>query len=129
MNKAVAMRFVVAKSRRAYQFYQKLETSVYNADTHEWTLNSDVAGNTKKAPVSDYKINKHVKSMDMGNVHPIEGGACGAFTTVSSLCHRIIHLTNSLYSLRNCLIWFNGNENHFIFQFSDDGAPEKRGGQ
>ena len=22
------------------------------------------------------------------------------------------------------LVWFNGNTNHFVFQFSDDGAPE-----
>ena len=122
------MRFVVAKSRRAYQFYCRLETSVYNADTHEWTLNHGLAGNQIKAPVSDYKIDKHVKSMDMGEVHPIDG-ACCAYRTVSSLCYMIIRLTNSLYALKRCLIWFKGNENHFIIEYSDDTARKKKRGQ
>ena len=128
INNALAMRYLVTKSRRTYQLYCRLETSVYNEETHEWTLNPGLAGNQIKAPVSDYKLDKHVKSMDMGEVHPIEG-ACGAFRTVSSLCHMIIRLTNRLYVLKNCLIWFKGNENHFILEFSDDGAPEKKGGQ
>ena len=36
----------------------------------------------------------------------------------------ILDLHLRLPSLQKDLIWFNGNKCHFIFQFSDDGAPE-----
>ena len=35
-----------------------------------------------------------------------------------------LHLRAPL--LKDQLIWFNGNINHFIIEFSDDGAPETR---
>ena len=124
MKKAVAMRHVIAKSRRLYQYYCKLETSVYCEESHEWKLKESVTGNT---PISDYKINKHVKGLDIGEVYPLDG-ACGVYRTISSLCHMIINLTNRLFALKQNLIWFKGNENHFIFEFSDDGAPEKKDG-
>jgi len=36
----------------------------------------------------------------------------------------ILDLHIRLPYLTNNLVWFNENENHFVFQFSDDGAPE-----
>ena len=38
-------------------------------------------------------------------------------TPLLALHLRVPHLSRKL-------VWFNENENHFIFQFSDDGAPE-----
>ena len=36
----------------------------------------------------------------------------------------ILDLHLRLPRLQKDLIWLNGNKGHFIFQFSDDGAPE-----
>ena len=37
-----------------------------------------------------------------------------------------LHLCSD--SLRKKLIWFNDQKNHFIVEFSDDGAPESKDG-
>ena len=38
----------------------------------------------------------------------------------------IINLHLETESLRNKLIWFNDRINNFVFEFSDDGAPESK---
>ena len=48
----------------------------------------------------------------------------GVSGTVTSLVFMILDLHLRLLYLRNQLIWLNENTNHFIVQFSDDGAPE-----
>ena len=45
---------------------------------------------------------------------------------MTGLIYLIIDLNLKVKSLRNNLIWFNDIHNHFIFQFSDDGAPESK---
>ena len=48
----------------------------------------------------------------------------GVTRTITGLVFMTFDLHLRLPHLFRQLIWFNENTNHFIFQFSDDGAPE-----
>ncbi len=48
----------------------------------------------------------------------------GVTRTITGLVFMIMDLHLRLPHLCHQLVWFKGNTNHFIFQFSDDGAPE-----
>ena len=45
---------------------------------------------------------------------------------MTALVTMIIDLHLKVPSLKKNLLWFNDIENHFVFEFSDDGAPESR---
>ena len=75
--------------------------------------------------VTDLKVDQFVKSLDIGHVCQISNYA-GVSRTVTGLVFIILDLHLRLPRLRKELIWFNGNKYHFIFQFSDDGAPETK---
>ena len=64
-----------------------------------------------------------MKSLDIGHVCQISNYP-GVSRTVTGLVFMILDLHLRLPRLQKDLIWFNGNKYHFIFQFSDDGAPE-----
>ena len=64
-----------------------------------------------------------MKSLDIGHVCQISNYP-GVSRTVTGLVFMILDLHLRLPPLQNDLSWFNGNKCHFIFQFSDDGAPE-----
>ena len=68
-------------------------------------------------------IETFVKSLDTGSVSQIPD-VPGVTQTVTGLVFMIINLHLRLPHLFRKLVWFNDNTNHFIFQFSDDGAPE-----
>ncbi|PFX15034.1 hypothetical protein AWC38_SpisGene20770 [Stylophora pistillata] len=72
---------------------------------------------------SDDNVDKFVKSLDIGPVTQIPG-ASGVSRTVTGLVFMIIDLHTRVPHLPCKLVWFNENENHLIFQLSDDGAPE-----
>ena len=38
----------------------------------------------------------------------------------------IVDLNLKVKSLKDKLLWFNGNTNHFLVEFADDGAPESK---
>ena len=73
--------------------------------------------------LSNEKVDKFVKSLDIGHVTQIP---CvpGVSRAVTGLVFMIIDLHLRVPHLFCKLIWFKENEFHFIFQFSDDGAPE-----
>jgi hypothetical protein len=73
--------------------------------------------------VSDESVEKFVKTLDIGSVSQIPI-VPGVTRTVTGLVFMIVDLHLRLPHLCRRLGWFKGNTNHFIFQFSDDGAPE-----
>ena len=66
-----------------------------------------------------------MKQLDLGDIHTIPG-YCGVFRSVTALTTMIIDLHLRSEPLRKKLHWFNGVENHFVVEFSDDGAPESK---
>ena len=68
-----------------------------------------------------------VHSLDIGDVNIIPG-ISGESRTITGLRTLIIDLNLKVNNLRENLMWFNGNTNHFVMQFSDDGAPKTKVG-
>ena len=79
----------------------------------------------KTCSLSNTSVDKFVKTLDIGDVN-ILSNISSVSRTVTGLIYLIIDLNLKVKSLRNNLIWFNDIHNHFIFQFSDDGAPESK---
>ena len=75
--------------------------------------------------ISDANVEKIVRSLDIGELHNIPG-YCGNFRTVTALTTMMIELHLCSDPLSKKLIWFNDQKNHFIVEFSDDGAPESK---
>lgn len=73
--------------------------------------------------VSNSAVDAFVKSLDIGNVTQLSN-VPGVSRTVTGLVFMIIDLHLRVPHLSRKLVWFNDLENHFIIQFSDDGAPE-----
>lgn len=71
----------------------------------------------------DQRVDQIVKSLDIGQVSQIPKHP-GVLWTVTGLVFLILDLHLTFLRLQKQLIWFNSNKNHFIFQFSDEGAPE-----
>ena len=126
LKQAVAMKYQAFLSRRKFQFICKTQSSVFNAEQNVWVpRNINSAGVNVSLPriVSDEKVDKFVKSLDIGHVCKIPNYS-GVSRTVTGLVFMILDLHLRLPYLRDRLLWFNDNTNHFIIQFSDDGAPE-----
>ena len=75
--------------------------------------------------VSHRAVDCFVKTLDIGEVHQIPGYS-GVARTVTALTTMIADLNLAVPSLNKNLVWFNGNTNHFVVEFSDDGAPESK---
>ncbi|PFX26930.1 hypothetical protein AWC38_SpisGene8401 [Stylophora pistillata] len=126
LKQAVSIKCQAFLSRKKFQLICKTQSSVFNAEEDVWLpRNVKCAGVNVTIPriASDEKVDKFVKSLDIGHVCEIPNYS-GVSTTVTGLVFMIIDLHLRLPYLRNQLIWFNENTNHFIVQFSDDGAPE-----
>lgn len=126
LKQAVAIKYQNFLSRRKFNLVCKTQSSVYNAENEIWLpRNLKCMDTTITLPkiVSDLKVDHFVKSLDIGHVCQIPNHP-GVSRTVTGLVFMILDLHLRLPRLKKQLIWFNNNENHFIFQFSDDGAPE-----
>ncbi|XP_078372353.1 uncharacterized protein LOC144656016 [Oculina patagonica] len=126
LKQAVAMKYQAFLSRRKFQLICKTQSSVFNAEKDVWLpRNVKCAGGNIYLPriFSDERVDKFVKSLDVGHVSEIPNYS-GVSRTVTGLVFMILDLHLRLPYLRDRLIWFNENVNHFIVQFSDDGAPE-----
>ena len=73
--------------------------------------------------ISDESVRKFVQSLDIGKIVQVPN-VPGVTRSVTGLVFMIIDLHLRVPHLLNKLVWFNDNMNHFVFQFSDDGAPE-----
>jgi len=126
LKQAVAMKYQTYLSRRKFDFICKTQCSVFNADEKVWLpRNAKCMETTITLPkiVSDHRVDQFVKQLDIGSVCQIANYP-GVSRTVTGLVFMIIDLHLRIPRLKKELKWFNGNEYHFIFQFSDDGAPE-----
>ena len=114
-------------SRRKYAFICKTQSSVFDPNSDLWVpRNIKCLGADLRVPciiISDKKVDNFVRSLDIGHVNQIPNSP-GVSRTITGLVFMIIDLHLRLPNLCRKLIWFNENTNHFIFQFSDDGAPE-----
>lgn len=68
-------------------------------------------------------VEKFVNSLDIGNVTQLPGVA-GVSRTVTGLVFMMLDMHLRVSHLSKRLVWYNEVANHFILQFSDDGAPE-----
>ena len=125
LKQAVAVKFQNYLSRRKFNLVCKMQSSVYDAEQEVWLprnikcLDAEIA----LPNVSDLKVNHFIKSLDIGHVCQISNYP-GVSRTVTGLVFMILDLHLRLPCLHKQLIWFKGNKYHFIFQFSDDRAPE-----
>ena len=128
MNQAIATKYKLQVYAK-YTFMCKIQKSMYDVDSQTWRKKVINYGDRNitlcEKPISHKSVEQFVKQLDIGDIHsPI--GLCGAFRTVTALVTMIIDLHLKTDLLRKKLIWFNGIQNHFIMEFSDDDAPETR---
>ncbi len=127
MAQAVAFKYQNFLSRRKFNFMCKTQSSVFDPNDEVWVpRNIKCLGIDMQLSlnyISNEKVDKFVKSLDMGSVIQVPN-VPGVTRTVTGLVFMIIDLHLRLPHLCRQLVWFNGNTNHFVFQFSDDGAPE-----
>ena len=129
MKQALATKYMSHLSRRKYNFICKIQKSIFDPDTQTWANKNisygDYKINLRTVTVSHGAIEKFVNNLDIGEIHIIPGYS-GVARTVSALTTMIIDLQIRVPSLNKSLIWFKNNENHFVVEFSDDGAPESK---
>ena len=127
LKQSLALKYHSYLSRGKYNLVRKTQSSFFNAEKEVWLpCNINCLGVDLRLPklsFSDDNVDKFVKSLDIGHVTQIPG-VSGVSRTVTGLVFMIIDLHLRVPHLSRKLVWFNENENHFIFQFSDDGAPE-----
>ena len=126
LKQAVAMKYENFLSRRKFKLICKTQRSVFNAEKEIWLprnircLDSDIS---LPKIASDLKVDRFVKGLDIGQVSLIPN-CSGSSRTVTGLVYMILNLYLESSRLYQQLTWFNDNQDHFIIQFSDDGAPE-----
>ena len=129
INQAVASKYQLHLSRRKYSFLCRIQNKTFNPESGTWNTNLIEFGDKNiklcRKSISDANVEKFVRSLDIGELHSIPG-YCGNFRTVTALTTMMIELHLRSDSLRQKLIWFNDQKNHFIVEFSDDGAPESK---
>ena len=126
LKQAVATKYQNFLSRRKFKLVCKTQTSYFNAESEVWVpRNIKCVGIDLRVlrPVSNAAVDKFVKELNIGSANQIPD-APGVSRTVTGLVFMILDLHLRVPHLAKKLVWFNELENHFIFQFSDDGAPE-----
>ena len=127
LKQPVALNYQSYLSRRKSNLVCKTQSSFFNVEREVWLpcnikcLRFDLR--LPKLSFSADNVEKFVKSLDIGHVTQIPG-VSDVSRTVTGLVFMIIDLHLRVPHLSRKLVWFN--ENHFIFQFSDDGTLEIR---
>ena len=127
LTQAVAFKYENFLSRMKLNLLCKTQSSVFDANNDVWVprnikcLGLDMQVSLNR--ISDESVEKFVKTLDIGCVSQIPN-VPGVTRTVTGLVFMIIDLHLRLPHLCRRLVWFNDNINHFIFQFSDNSAPE-----
>ena len=116
LKQAVAMKHQAFFSRRKFNLICKTQSSVFNAEKDVWLpRNAKCAGANISLPriISDERVDKFVKSLDIGHVCEIPSYT-GVSRTVTGLVFMILDLHLRLAYFRKRLIWFNENVNHIV---------------
>ena len=110
-------------------FKCKIQRATFDPEAQEWKEKSinynDRNIILREKQISHGNVQKFIQGLDMGQIHDIPG-YCGGFRTMTALCTMVIDLHLKTGTLCEKLRWFNDITNHFIYEFSDDGAPETR---
>ncbi|XP_066293099.1 uncharacterized protein [Branchiostoma lanceolatum] len=126
MNQAIALKYRGFLSRRKYDVQCRTLSSVFDPTQQVWLPRSvRVDGVDVQAirQLSHYKLDMFVKSIDIGSLYHLPR-ELGVTRSVTALVHMVVDLHMRVPHLRKQLHWYNERENHFIFQFSDDGTRE-----
>ena len=127
LNKhAVAMKYQNSLSRRKLNLVYKTQSSFFNGENEAWIpRNVQRLGINIRLlqAVSDKVVDKFVKDLNIGHCNQIPS-TLGVTRTVIGVVFMIMDLHFRVPHLAKKLTWFNELENHFIFEFSDDDAPE-----
>lgn len=127
LSEAINLKYTNFLSRRKYNVLCKTQSSVFYPNKNVWVprnvkcLGIDIQ--LSLSHISNESIEKFVKTLDIGCVCQIPD-VPGVTRTITGLVFMIMELHLRLPHLCRQLVWFHGNANHFVFQFSDDGAPE-----
>lgn len=126
LQKAIATKYQNHLSRRKFVLVCRTQSSYFNAASETWLpRNVNCMGIDLRLPksVSNCVVDAFVKALDIGDITELPNVA-GVSRTVTGLVLMILDLHLRVPHLCRKLVWYNGLENHFIMQFSDDGAPE-----
>ena len=130
MNQALSKKYTGYISRRTFEYFNKIQKGgSYDAINQKWNKKqiqyqgNDI--NMKEYVLSDASVRIFVRSMNMGDIYPIPG-FCGVSRNLSALVQMVLELHLNGPALNEKLVWLNGIENHYVFEFSDDGAPESK---
>ena len=126
MKHALALKYQNFLSRRKFTLVCKTQASYFNTEKEVWLpKNIKCLGLDLRhpQPVSSNAVDLFVKNLNIGHVEQIPATS-GVSRTITGLVFMVIDLHLRVQHLSKKLNWFNEMENHFIFQFSDDGAPE-----
>ena len=119
MTKPLALKYLTFLSRRKYNFMCKIQQSTYDPESQSYRKNTISYGESnldvKIKSISHNSLDLFVKSLDIGQLHQIDGYS-GITRTVTALATMIVDLNSKVLALKNNLLWFNGN--------TDNGAPE-----
>ncbi|PFX18880.1 hypothetical protein AWC38_SpisGene16729 [Stylophora pistillata] len=127
LKKTIATKYQNFLSRRNFNLVCKTQTSYFNAESEVWVpRNVRCVGVDLRVPqpISNAAVDKFVKQLNIGAANQIRN-APGVSRTVTGLVFMIIDLHLRVPHLMKKLVWFSEMENHFIFQFFDDGAPQR----
>ena len=125
MKKAVTTKYLSHLSRRKYNMICRIQKHSFEGEGSSVVSYGERNINLKTVSVSHSLVDKFVKSLDIGDVTLIPGYS-GVSRTITGLITMITNLHNSVDNLKTKLRWFKGNKNHYVVEFSDDGAPESR---
>jgi hypothetical protein len=120
LTQAMAFKYQNFLSRRKFNLMCKTQSSVIDPDAEVWLpqnvkcLVVDVEISPSRT--SDQKIEKFVKSLDIGCVNQIPY-VPRVTRIITGLVLIIIDLYLRLPHLFRQIVWFNENTNHLIFQF------------
>lgn len=126
VRQAVATKYQNHLSRRKYTLVCRTQSSYFDPESETWLpRNASCMGIALRLPKSacNSVVDKFVNSLDIGNVTQLPGVA-GVSRIVTGLVFMMLDLHLRVSHLSKRLVWYNKVANHFILQFSDDGAPE-----
>ena len=126
IKRSLAVKYSYFLSRQKYQLICKTKESVFDPNKEVWVpKNVEVEGVPVSAiRMSSYRsLEKFVKDLNIVSVSLVPGHV-GVTRTISETVFMIVDLHVRCPYLYKKLNWFNDCQDHFVFQFSDDGAPE-----
>jgi len=126
VKQAVATKYQNHLSRRKYTLACRTQSSFFEPESETWLpRNISCVGIDLRLPklACNLAVEKFVNRLNIGHVTQLPGVA-GVSRTITGLVFLMIDLHLRVPHLSKRLLWYNDLENHFIIQFSDDGAPE-----